>query len=368
MEIKISRDKLSKALSIVSRVAASLKSALPVLTNVLIRAEGKQLILTATNLEIATVYYLNAEVIKEGVITAPARLLAEFVSNLPRGSEVEISVKDGKIITSSGAYKSTLNGIVADDFPELPEIEEDKAVIFKVGVQDFQNSVSEVAITSSNDATRPALTGVYFNTFESGLYMAATDGYRLSERKFIPGVSSEIAAIVPTSSLQEVLRSLNDDIEEIEILFDDSQVRFRLGDVEITSKLIDGSFPNYRQLIPKETVISCVLEKEELLRTTKLAGLFAKESGGSIFVEAKGGEGVISVGSVASEIGENSSDIQVAVQGDGKITLNSRFLVDALNSIEEERVCFGFSGRMDPVKITNEKNKDYTHIIMPLKS
>jgi DNA polymerase-3 subunit beta len=368
MDLEISRDKLAKGLSVVSRVAANLKTALPVLNNVLIRAEGKRVVLTATNLEIAAVYHLRAEVKKEGTITAPAKLLAEFVQTLPRGANVVMRADGDKLITGADNYRSTLNGIAADDFPELPQIDEEKAVIFRVSVEDFRASVSEVVVASSTDTTRPALTGVYFSTSDGALFMAATDGYRLAEKKFVDGVSSEVKAIVPTSSLSEVLRSISDDMEEIEVLFDETQVRFRMGDVEVTSRLLDGSFPDYRQLIPKKTDIVAHLATEELLRTTKLAALFVKDVGGSIVIEASKDDGVIAIKSVASELGENTSEIKTDVSGDGKVTLNSKFLVEALNVMVGERLVFGFSGRLGAVVVRNEGRGDYTHLVMPLKS
>ena len=237
-----------------------------------------------------------------------------------------------------------------------------------MSVEDFKLGINEVVIASSNDTTRPALTGVYFNTFEGALYIVATDGYRLAERRFVKKVESEVKAIVPTASLNEVIRSISDDVEEVEIVFDEMQVRFRLGEVEVTSKLIDGSFPDYRQLIPKSTEVEMILPKDELMRVVKLAALFAKEVGGSITCETNKEKGVFAVSSVANEYGENDSEIEVEVGADTKVVLNSRFLQDALNVLSGSGLRLGLSGKLAPVLIKNEKNDDYVHIIMPLKS
>ena len=228
MEVEVLQERLAKALSIVSRVAASTKAGLPILSNVLLRAEGKQLTLTATNLELATVEYVNAKIKKEGTITVPARLLADFVSNLPK-EEIKIITSGEKLTISAGKYKSVINGILADDFPELPTMDEKEAVSFKIPADIFKESVNQVIIASSNDMTRPALTGVYFNTFEGALYIAATDGYRLADKKFVDNVKSEIKVIVPTPALREVLSSLSDSVEDVEVMIIDSQIRFRLG-------------------------------------------------------------------------------------------------------------------------------------------
>ena len=368
MEIEVESSKLAKALAIVSRIAVSGKATLPILNNVLIRVDTRKVSLTTTNLDMAIVDYLPVSESKDGVVTVPARLLAEFVGNLPKGAPVKILVDGTKVVTKSGKYSSTLNGTVADDFPELPEIDEVKVVKFKMGVDEFKAGINQVMMASSNDMTRPALTGVYFNTDNETLYIAATDGYRLAERTFISEVTSEVKAIVPTSSLSEVMRSLGDEDEEIEILFDETQVRFRFGEIEITSKLIDGSFPDYRQLIPRTCEAEITLEKAELMRVTKLAALFAREVGGSIVLEAKTSTKTFSVASVANEYGENTSEIEADVTKDERMTLNSKFLIDALNAIDEDKVMLGFSGKLNPILVKNEKSNNYTHIIMPLKS
>jgi len=368
MELEVESGKLARALSVVSRVAGGGKATLPILNNVLIRVDEGKVSLTTTNLDMAVVDYLPVSKSKDGVITVPARLLAEFVSNLPKGEVVKISTEKMKVMVEAKGYKSTLNGVQADDFPELPEIDEEKAVKYKMGVDEFKAGVGQVSVASSNDLTRPALTGVYFNTFEGALYIAATDGYRLAERKFIEKVESEVKAIVPSSSLSEAIRSATGEEEEVEILFDETQVRFRLGEVEIISKLIDASFPDYRQLIPKEFEAEIIVPRNELTRVTKLAALFAREVGGSIVLEAKTSTGTFSVASVANEFGENSSEIETEVTKDERVTLNSRFLIDVLNVVDEEKVKLGFSGKLSPIVVKNEKSENYTHIIMPLKS
>jgi DNA polymerase-3 subunit beta len=369
MEIKVNQSKLRKALSVVSRVASSGRNAMPILTNVLLEANKNQLILTATNLELAIVENIGVEVIKEGKITVPARLLADFVANLPKNEDVVIKEKDGKLLVNAGRYKSTINTMNAEDFPELPDIDEKKAVIYRIEKEKFQKSVAQVLIAVSNDMTRPILTGVFFNTSNNSLFIAATDGYRLVDKEILNKTESDVKAVVPAPALQEVQKSISDDTEEIEILFAETQVRFRLDEIEITSKLIDGSYPDYRQLIPKDTEINLDLDKIALERMTRVAALFAQNSSGSIICEAIKEEKKFKVSAVASEVGENSSDIEVnEIEKDGKVVLNSRFLLDALNSTEENEINFCFSGNLSPVVIRGKNNDKYVHIIMPLKS
>ena len=366
MEVNVDQGKLAKALAIVSKIATNGKATLPILSNVLIKVLDSKVTLTTTNLDMAVVDYLPTSKSKNGEITVPARLLADFIANLPKG-EVKISAKDTKITVTSGKYKSVMNGSDASDFPELPELNEKDSVIYKIPVEDFKESMSSVKIAASNDTTRPALTGVYFNTADESLFVAATDGYRLAEKKIISGVSSEVKAIVPANTITEVLSSISEEVEEVEILFDESEVCFRLGEIEITSKYIDGSFPDYRKLIPEKSDVDLILKKSDVLRVTKLAALFAREVGGSIILETSASEGVLKVSSVANEYGENVSELNTEVSGDIKVVFNSRYLLDALNVLSEEEIKIGISGSLQPVKIENSKQNDYVHIVMPLK-
>ena len=364
MKIIVTQNKLSKALNNVSRVAVG-KVTLPILNNVLIRVDSKKVSLVTTNLDMAVVDYLPVSSSEDGVITVPARLLAEFINNLPRGENITIESEGTKVTISAGQYSSTINGSLADDFPELPEINEKSAVTYKMTIDEFKTGITSVIIASSHDLSRPALTGVYFNTQNNTLAIAATDGYRLAEKKLIENIKSEVKAIVPAASLQEVLRSATDEMDTIEITFSEDLVRFRLGEVEIISKIIDASFPDYWELIPKDNDITATLDREEFIRVTKLAALFARSTGGAIVCEATAPD-TFSVHSILNEFGENDSKITTKVDNSGKANLNSRFLLDCLNVLSEKELTFNFSNRLTPILIRNLKDTSYTHIIMPL--
>lgn len=364
MKITVTQEKLSKALANISRIAIG-RATLPILNNILIRVDDKKVSLITTNLDMAIIDFLPVSSSENGVITVPAKLFTEFISNLPKGEKVEISSKDTKVTIKAGRYSSTINGTLADDFPELPEINEKKAVTYKIGIDEFKNSIGQVIIAASNDLTRPALTGVCFDTNNDSLFAVATDGYRLAKKELISKVESDVKAVVPASSLHEVLRSISDDMEEVEITFNDDLVRFRLGEVEIISKLIDASYPNYDTLIPKESDINVILDREETLRITKLAALFARSVDGSIICETKTPD-TVSIRSIANEFGENDSEIKTEVTKDGTTRFNSRFFIAALNATEGEKISLSFSAGTKPIVIHSEKDKKYIHIIMPL--
>ena len=366
MELSVTQENLAKALSNVGRVASS-KTGLPILSNILLRTDGNRLLIAATNLEIASTQMVGAKIITPGAITIPAKLVGEFVASLPKGT-VELKVSGNRLQLTSGAFSSTINGVIADEFPELPTIDETSSIQYSIKTPEFKQAVSQTIITASNDSTRPVLTGVYWHSFEGHLYLAATDGYRLAERRLVE-TASEVAAIIPTTTLQEVLRTLTDDVSEVDILFDETQVRFRIGESEVTSRLIDGNYPDYRQLIPESSETNITLNAGEFIRVTKIAGLFARESGGSVTLTADKEKQQLSIHSIASELGENTSSADAAVTSDGQVTLNSRYLSDALGVIEGNDVIFRFSGKLAPCVLTaKDTDVDYKHIIMPLKS
>lgn len=366
MELTVTQENFSRALSAVGRVAST-KTQLPILSNILLRTDGNRLLVAATNLEIATTQYIGAKITKPGAITVPARLISEFVSSLPKDS-INIKVVNNNIHLESGNYSSVINGVVADDFPELPTINEKSSINYSINVEDFKQAVSQTIITASSDSTRPVLTGVYWHSHEGALYLAATDGYRLSERRLVD-TKSEVSAIIPTQTLQEVLRTIVEDSDTVDVLFDETQVRFRINEAEIISRLIDGNFPDYRQLIPKKSEINAEVDKQEFTRVTKIAGLFARESGGSITVTVDQDKKNISLHSIASELGENTSELTGKVSGSGQVTLNSRYLSEALSVLEDDTIEFSFSGKLSPCILkSTKKDTNYYHVIMPLKS
>ena len=367
MELHVTQENFARALSNVSRVATT-KAQLPILENILLRTDKTRLLVAATNLEVASSNYIGAKVVKDGAITIPARLITEFVSNLPK-EQISLKVENNHLKITCGHYSSVINGMVADEFPELPVIDEKNSTKYIVAAEEFKKAVSQTIITSSSDSTRPVLTGVYWHSHEGGLYLASTDGYRLSE-KYLTKTKTELAAIIPTSSLQEVLRTINDEVEEIELLFNDTQVHFKLNEIEITSRLIDGVFPDYRQLIPKTSETEITLKKEDFVRITKIASLFARESGGSVTINATHETNILSIHSIASELGENTSEAEaISISEDGVVTLNSRYLNEALTVLDGPEIVFRFSGKLSPCVLTDtNKDASYKHIIMPLKS
>lgn len=363
MKLQVTQENLNRALSSVARVANS-RGTLPILANVLVKTSNNRLSLSATNLDIAITHYIGAKVSEEGSITVPARLMQDFVGSLPDGV-IELDLQETKLHVTTDQYKSVVNGIVADDFPVMPAITTGKKWTITGGL--FKKALQQVVFAASSDETRPVLTGVLLQTHGGKLAMAATDSYRLAEKK-LGDNKEEINLLIPASAMQDLLRVLSDDDEEIKITNNDQQVLFQVGDIELVTRLVEGKYPDYRKLIPKEFSAKAVLKRADLINVTKVSSLFARESAGSVTIELDEVAKQISIRSVASQLGENTATATAKVKGSGSITLNSRYLLDALNALSSEDIVFGFNGKLEPTLIYDPANEDYHHIVMPLKS
>jgi DNA polymerase-3 subunit beta len=363
MKLQVTQENLNRALSSVARVANS-RGTLPILANVLIKTSNNRLSLSATNLDIAITHYIGAKVGEEGSITVPARLMQDFVGSLPEGV-IDLDLQETKLHVSTDQYKSVVNGIVADDFPVMPAIATGKK--WSLGSDVFKKALQQVVFAASNDETRPVLTGILLQTVDGKLSMAATDSYRLAEKEF--GKNKEtVKLLIPASAMQDLLRVLGDGEDQIKITHDDQQVLFQVGDIELVTRLLDGKYPDYRKLIPKSFSAEATLKRADLINVTKVSSLFARESAGSVTIEVDKTAGKLSIRSVASQLGENTATADAKVTGSGSITLNSRYLLDALGALSGEDVVFGFNGKLEPTLLRDPTVDDYRHIIMPLKS
>ncbi|HUS25878.1 MAG TPA: DNA polymerase III subunit beta [Nevskiaceae bacterium] len=363
MKLQVTQENLNKALGTVGRVANA-RGTLPVLANVLIKTVNNRLCVAATNLDIAITHYIGAKVADEGSITVPARLMQDFVGSLPSGV-IDLKLDDYKLDITTDQYQSVINGVSAEEFPVMPAITDGKT--WKVSGPLLKKSLQQVVMAASGDEARPVLTGIYMHTTDGKLYIAATDSYRLAEKE-LAKVAEAVELLVPVSAMQDVLRIVNDFEDDVEVTSDDQQVLFRVGDVDLVARLIEGKYPDYRKLIPASFATNATLKRADLLNVTKVSSLFARESAGSITIHVDEETQEVSIRSVASQLGENTAKATAKVTGTGDITLNSRYLLDALHALGGDEVAFCFNGKLEPTVIKDPAASDYTHIIMPLKS
>ncbi len=362
MKIQVTQENLNKALNHVARVASG-RNTLPILSNVLIKTVNNRVCVAATNLNIAITHYIGSKVTSKGAITVPARLTQDFVSSLPPGV-VNLNLEDNKLHIQTEKYNSTINCTPAEDYPIMPAIKNPQE--WKIPANTLKKTLTQTVTSASNDDSRPILTGVYMHSQDNTLKVVATDSYRLTESR-IEKVKQKINLLIPSTAVNDLLRILPETNDMVTVFYDEQQVKFVAGDTELITRLIDGSYPEYQKLIPSSFVNQATLLRSDFINITKVSSLFARESAGSITIELDP-KGKISIKAIASQLGENTAEADASVKGDGKITLNSRYLLDALGNIDEEKVTLSFNGKLEPCVINPETETGQTHVIMPLKS
>ena len=373
MKITAGQEALSHGLRVAGRAVAA-RSPLPITTNILIATEEGRLRLSATNLDIAISTWIDASISQEGAITLPAKLLTEFVDTLPSG-QVEISVKAGSHSAhlSAGRFEATIRGMSADDFPVIPAASEQTAALVAPSL--LKEMIDQVVFATAMDDTRPMLTGVLATFSETQLTLAATDGFRLAMRvgELTEAATGDFSVIVPGRTLSELAKILPDSEEPVQIAVtpNRNQVVFRAQDLHVVSRLIEGAFPNYRQIIPNKFSTKVVVSTGELLKATKIASFFSRDNSNAITLEIQPGDeagiGNVVVTGAAAELGEDRGEVDAVVNGGGaRVQFNSRYVSDVLGVVQSQQVGLEITGPNSAAVFRPIDSVDYTHVVMPM--
>lgn len=365
MKISCTQENLAKGLSIVSRSVGT-RATLPVLNNILIQTDKGRLKLSATDLEIGIHTWVGAKIDAEGGITVPARLLSDFINN-NTDKNIELELKDTTLKLSSDHFKANINGIEASEFPLIPEVK--KSVEIEISKSELINGLNKTIIATAMDESRPVLAGVYFFNKESIMKVVATDSYRLAEQSITLAKKTEkdFSFIVPQKTIIELNRILSTSGEKVKILPGENQVEFVMEDTILVSRLIEGIFPDYTQIIPKENKHSMEVATAQFNNAIKMASLFAKESANNIKLKISGPD-KIEVLATSSHIGDNISTVNGVVKGEPlEIAFNAKFISDCLAVIGSDKISLELMSSMAPGVIKSAKDKDYLYVIMPLR-
>lgn len=382
MKVTCTQENFKKAIYSTERVVGK-QITLPILENVLLETEGGMLKISATNLEIGVFLKIGAKVEKEGKITIPAKLLSSFVNNLPSDSTILLEVENQALKISSGSVEATIKGLLAQDFPIIPEME--GLFLFSLPAQEIREIIPGLMSCASVDSTRPELSGINTMFFENEIHLAATDSFRLTE--MIVPIKKEkeveynlfreknISAIIPSNTLSEVMRVISPETKEILVSVEESQIFFQVDNVRIVSRLINGRYPEYKQIIPTSFSTRVIMMKEDLLRAVKIAGIFAKNKSGEVKFLIRPENSQTEVFSRTEEVGENKTVLQSEIIGPGQeVVFNPRYIADVLSAVSTEKIALLLNSSASPAvlrMVQGKENKElgnYTHIIMPIKS
>ena len=368
MKVTVTAGSLGQGLHVVSRAVSS-RTTLPILNNVLMQTSDQGLQLTATNLEIGIRQLIPAEVQEEGGITVPARLLTDFVSSHPNEPlAMALDKKTQSLSLRSAKFDASIRGIDPADFPPVPSGGEGRKV--KIDQGDLHDAIEQTVIAASNDEGRPVLTGVYVQLNGGKATFAATDGHRLAVKTLpVTGDGGESDnLVIPARALTELSRILKVGAEAIDVTVgpQKNQVYFKTGDVELMSRLIEGTYPNYQQVIPAQSTTTIVAKTQDLLFTTKMVSLFSKDAANVIKFKTEGGK--LTLTANTSEVGQNVADVEAKIEGqDLQVAFNSKYLLDVLAILGTEEVQLGFTGPLNPGIVRPVGKDDYLYIIMPVR-
>ena len=376
MKVDCLQENLNAALADVVRAVAS-RTPLPITSNVLISTDGGRLKLSATNLELTITTWIGAKVEEEGVVTVPARLLGEFVGSLPSEEVHLVGAPGGKSLNVTCArFQANIAGTDPEEFPPTPTVEDGFEV--NIGTDLLKQAIDGVAFAAATEDSRPVLTGVQIEIKDGGLVLAAADGFRLAvyETKLADEVPESSAIIVPAKSLQEVSRlaSGKDYPVKIKVNEGKTQVLFQFETAAVVSQLIQGTFPNYSQLVPKEHVSKTTVDVGEFARATRAASIFARDGSGIVRLQTFEGEedgiGGLSIEARSEEVGDNKGKITATIEGDpAKIAFNAKYLTEVLGVLGHGMVALETSSPSSPGvlrPLSPSEGVSYVHVVMPM--
>ena len=377
MKISCLQENLAKGLAIVGRAVAT-RSPLPVLSNVLIATDQGRLKLSAMNQEIGIVHWIGCKVETEGEVTVLARLLSEFIGSLPNERvDLELDSENLTLHLNCGRYQANVKGIAAEEFPPIPLGDGDPTLVLDATL--LRESIEQVALAAASDDPRQYLQGVAVIIEPDKVVLVASDGFRMAVRTLAveSGVSEKTEFIVPARSLTELSRVLTDSEHPVEIRLTQNrnQVIFSTGDVHLVSRLIEGTFPNYTQMIPADHQTDIQVSTADLMQCTRMASFFARDGANVIKLEATpddesdrtAARGNLTITATATELGDNRSDLEAQVTGEETlIAFNARYLLDCINAINSPDMKIELAGSTSPGVIRPTDDTDYVHVIMPM--
>ncbi len=373
MKIICTRENLANILSLVNGIAGK-NINLPILNNVLIKAEKNGVKLITTNLELAITVQMRAKIEEEGSFTVPAKTLSDFV-NLLSDETVELSIQENELKLTCGKSTTKIKGMPAEEFPVVPDVESGRGYV--IDRDELKNGLDKVNGSAAKNDIRPELAGIFFNFkgSEKQIIMAATDSYRLAEKKIkITQGDDDAQLIVPARTAMEINRvlTINKNIggeeQQVRIVLSDNQIVLRNNDVELMSRLVEGKYPDYTQIIPENFKTLATVNASQLTKEVKAASLFTAVGVNAVVFKVKPSAGVIDVSSSSTQAGEHRSELNCEASGEElSIMLNHRYVLDGLNNISSAECELKIVNSDSPCLFAPKDDKNYVYIVMPIR-
>ena len=363
MKVECVKDKIKDAVGIAEK-ATGKNLTLPILSSLLFIAKDKLLRIRATNLDLGIEIQIPAKIEQEGITAVPGNVLNNLLSGI-HDKTVHFELKNDNLFVSTKNIKTLIKSFPYQDFPTLPHIKNDNP--FSIDAQKFVAGLKSVSYSASLSDIKPEISSIYIYTDSGNIVLAATDSFRLAEKKILIGDKQQFpSVIIPFKNTLEIIRILDTISGNVHIHFDKNQISFSSDNIYITSRLIDGIFPDYKQIIPKEFTTEVTLLKQDMFDALKISNIFSDKLN-QIDFHVNPKENVFSISSRNADIGENTTNLDAALSGEElKLSFNYRYLVDCFSSITKDSVILQFSGEARPLVMKGVGDKSFMYLVMPL--
>lgn len=365
MKFETVKEKIYSVISKAEKVTSKNLS-LPVLSCILLEVKDNQLIVKATNLDLGIEMSIPVKMESAGLVAIPGSILSSFISSLPNDELIKFEVKDGNLSVVSKNSRAVIKAVLHDDFPNIPKIDEE--VVYKLSGLDVVKGFKSVWYSASVSSMKPELSSVCVYGEEENLCFVATDSFRLAEKKIrvskLPNFSN---ILIPFKNVSDILRILDDGKGEVELRYNKNQLSIVYNNnTYITSRVIDGLFPDYKQIIPKESKTEIIVLKQDLINSLKLSNIFS-DTFNQINLKVSLEDKALELKTKNSSVGENQNKIDGSITGEAvEMNFNYKYIVDCFNSVDSDSVSLSFNGMAKPLVIRGVKDKSFTYIVMPM--
>jgi DNA polymerase-3 subunit beta len=364
MKLLINKDKFLEAISKTEKITSK-NSTLPVLSCVLLDTQSDLIKVKATNLDIGIVVDVPAKVEKTGVVAIPAGVLSTFISNLPKNdSEIDLEVKDNVLHITTKSTDTTIKTQDSDDFPDL--MEDDLKDAPKINSEVFINGLKTVYYSASNSSIKPELSSVYIYSENNDLVFVATDSFRLAEKKITFKNDFIDNVLIPVKNVTEIIRVFDGINDDLKISIKEDQIILNSKNTYLVSRIIDGNFPDYKQIIPKEVKTEVNVLKEDLINALKVSNIFSGKFN-QITFSVMPKDKIFETESNSEDVGESKNIIKSQLEGENiKINFNNKYINDSFNSIKTESLNMTFCGLDKPMIIKGSNDESFLYLVMPM--
>jgi len=364
MKVECLKEKLEIAIGYAEKITSK-NSTLPVLKCVYLEASKNQLIIKATNLDLGIEVVIPVKVDREGVVAVPGSVLYTFLSNIKNEKNITIEEVEGNLKVSTSRHSTVIKCFPTEEFPIIPHIEGEKKII--ISAKDLVKGFKSVWYSASISSMKPELSSVYVYSDEEGLVFAATDAFRLAEKKVPLKKKLDFSSIlIPFKNVAEIVKILDGKSDDIELRIDKHQLSFTIGDIYLTSRIIDGVFPDYHNLIPKASQTEVIILKQDLVDGLKVANVFSDKFN-KVTLNIAPSKKIFELRTKNNDIGESLNNLAGSLTGESvEISFNYKNITDAFQALEADSIVLGFNGLNKPLSMRGVSDKTFVYIVMPM--